>query len=103
MEKSTGAGQRKRQAVGVSALTCATAGGRQFRLIIRAKCVVSSAGSLHTPALLLRSKITCRGNVGRHLHLHPATAVFGLYQKVRIVASLSPGRAFLHACCMRHV
>ena len=84
MEKCSGTGQRKRLAVGVSALTTATSGGRQFKLIIRAKCMVSSAGALHTPALLLRSKITCRGNVGRHLHLHPATAVFGLYQKVRI-------------------
>ncbi len=98
MEKSTGTGQRKRQAVGVSALTAATSGGRQFRLAIRAKCVVSSAGSLHTPALLLRSKITCRGNVGRNLHLHPATAVFGLYQKVLVSASSEPpSPCMLHA------
>ena len=82
MEKRAATGLRKRQAVGVSALTAAASGERQFRLIIRAKCVVSSAGSLHTPAILLRSKITCRGNVGRHLHLHPATAVFGLFQEV---------------------
>jgi len=83
MEQKPGTGQRKRQAVAVSALTNATSGGRQFKLIIKAKYVVSSAGALHTPALLLRSKITCKGNVGRHLHLHPATAVYGLYQKVR--------------------
>ena len=83
MEKCAGNGQRKRQAVGVSALTTATSGGRQFRLVIRAKYVVSSAGTLHTPALLLRSKITCRGNVGKNLRLHPATAVLGLYRKVR--------------------
>ena len=99
MEKSNSAGQRKRQAVGVSALSVAASGGRQFRLIIRANCVVSSAGSLHTPALLLRSKITCRGNVGRHLHLHPATAVFGLYQKVRLSVSFSRAGAF----CMCYI
>ena len=82
MERCVGGGQRKRQAVGVSALTGAKSGGRQFRLIIRAKTIVSSAGSLHTPALLLRSKITCKGNVGRNLRLHPATAVIGIYRKV---------------------
>ncbi len=79
-------GQRKRQAVGVSALTTSTFGGRQFRLVIRAKYVVSSAGTLHTPALLLRSKITCRGNVGKNLRLHPATAVTGVFGEVSISA-----------------
>lgn len=93
MERRTGTGHRKRQAVGVSALTTATSGGRQFKLIIKAKYVVSSAGALHTPALLLRSKITCKGNVGRHLHLHPATAVYGLYQKVRVLVRTKSLRA----------
>ena len=87
------AGQRKRQAVGVSALTTSTFGGRQFRLVIRAKYVVSSAGTLHTPALLLRSKITCRGNVGKNLRLHPATAVTGVFGEVSLSACVS-------CCCL---
>ncbi len=83
MEKCAGVGQRKRQAVGVAALTTAAPGGRHFRLVVKAKYVISSAGTLHTPALLLRSKITCRGNVGKNLRLHPATAILGLYNKVK--------------------
>ena len=96
MEKCAGAGRRKRQAVGVSALTTATSGGRQFKLIIKAKYVICSAGALHTPALLLRSKVTCCGNVGKNLRLHPATAVMGLFRKVK--------RPALHApqACGRH-
>ena len=96
MEKCAGAGQRKRQAVGVSALTTAASGGHRFKLTIKAKYVISSAGALHTPALLLRSKVTCRGNVGENLRLHPATAVMGLFCKVK--------RSALHApqACGRH-
>ena len=99
MKKAPAGGQRMRQAVGVSALTAPVGGGRQFRLEIRAKYVVSSAGSLHTPALLLRSKITCKGNVGRHLHLHPATAVIGLYGKVTCSSCLhSTGASMSQKC-----
>ncbi|KAK9785976.1 hypothetical protein WJX73_007918 [Symbiochloris irregularis] len=50
----------------------------QHKLHIRASCVVAAAGALHTPALLLRSKITCKGNVGKNLRLHPATCVVGI-------------------------
>ena len=88
MEKC--AGQRKRQAVGVSALTTTTFDGPRFKIIIRAKYVVSSAGSLHTPALLLRSKISCNGNVGKHLHIHPATAVTGVFGEVRNLFKSAP-------------
>lgn len=56
--------------------------GKTWRLVVRAPVVVSAGGSLHTPALLLRSNITCRGNVGKHLHLHPATVVHGYFPKV---------------------
>ena len=90
MEKCAGAGQRKRQAVGVSALTTATAGGRHFKIIIKAKYVISSAGALHTPALLLRSKVICRGNVGKNSRLHPATAVMGLFRKVKRPDNYAP-------------
>lgn len=50
-----------------------------WRVLVRAPTVFSCAGSLHTPALLLRSGIRGRGNVGRHLRLHPATMVTGYF------------------------
>jgi long-chain-alcohol oxidase len=43
-------------------------------LTVRAKAVVVAAGSVHSPALLLRSGVTLPA-LGRHLALHPATAV----------------------------
>ena len=43
-------------------------------LTVRAKTVVVAAGSVHSPALLLRSGVHLPA-VGRHLALHPATAV----------------------------
>ena len=97
MEKCTGNGQHKRQAVGVSALTTATSGGRQFKVVIKAEYVISSTGTLHTPALLLRSKVTSRGKVGGNLRLHPATAVLGLFCKVRRPASHAPQGLKQHA------
>lgn len=48
---------------------------------IHAKIVVASAGSLHTPALLLRSGITCRGNVGKNLHLHCGVGIVARFPK----------------------
>ena len=41
---------------------------------VRAKAVIVSAGSVHSPALLLRSGVTLPA-LGQHLALHPATAV----------------------------
>lgn len=66
-------------AVGVVG-TAHDANGRPIRLTVRSRAVVCSAGSLHTPALLLRSGL---GNVhiGRNLHLHPATVTFGIYDE----------------------
>jgi len=50
---------------------------------VRAKAVVAAAGALETPALLLRSGLT-NPNLGRGLRLHPATAVFGIFdQEIR--------------------
>jgi choline dehydrogenase-like flavoprotein len=43
---------------------------------VRAKAVVLAAGSIHSPALLLRSGVSLPA-LGKHLALHPATAVFG--------------------------
>jgi long-chain-alcohol oxidase len=44
---------------------------------VRARTVVVAAGSLETPALLLRSGLG--GQVGRNLRLHPATTVAGVF------------------------
>ena len=47
---------------------------------VRAKAVVAAAGAVETPALLLRSGLT-NPTVGRGLRLHPATAVFGIFEE----------------------
>lgn len=45
---------------------------------VRARAVVAAAGSVQTPALLRRSGLT-NPNIGRHLRLHPATGVWGVF------------------------
>ncbi len=57
-------------------ITGSTADGRPLR--IRSRAVVVSCGAIHTPALLKRSGLG-NPNIGRHLRLHPATAVFGVF------------------------
>lgn len=47
--------------------------------MVKAGLVVASCGSIHTPALLLRSGIRCQDNVGANLRLHPATVVAARY------------------------
>jgi choline dehydrogenase-like flavoprotein len=47
---------------------------------IHARAVVAAGGSIGSPALLLRSGLT-NPNIGRHLHLHPTTAVTGVYDE----------------------
>ena len=50
---------------------------------VSARAVLSAAGSIETPALLLRSGL--RGQVGRNLRLHPGSAAFGLFDdEVRV-------------------
>src|SRR2546427_10979152 len=52
-------------------------------LTVRAQAVIVAAGSVHSPALLLRSGIA-RPPLGHHLALHPATAVLAeMEQDVR--------------------
>ena len=46
------------------------------RLTVRAAAVIVACGSIHSPALLLRSGVSLPA-LGRFLALHPATAVFG--------------------------
>lgn len=52
--------------------------GHLRRVTVKAKWVIAAAGSLHTPALLLRSGLT-NGNIGANLHLHPVTVTYGLF------------------------
>src|ERR1051326_363499 len=63
------------RAVGVAA-TVTTPSGERHALTVRAKAVIAAAGSLQTPALLLRSGLT-NPAIGRYLRLHPATGVWG--------------------------
>lgn len=65
------------RAVGVVG-TARRADGAAVKVTVRARAVVAAAGSIHTPALLLRSGLT-NAHIGRNLHLHPATGVFGIY------------------------
>lgn len=49
-------------------------------LTVKARAVIAACGAIHTPALLLRSGLQ-NANVGKHLRLHPATAVFGVFDE----------------------
>lgn len=50
------------------------------RLTVRSRAVVAACGAIHTPALLKRSGLR-NPNIGKHLRLHPATAVWGVYDE----------------------
>jgi choline dehydrogenase-like flavoprotein len=66
----------RRAAAGVEART---AGGRP--LTVRADTVVVAAGAIHTPLLLARSGLGRSRALGRHLTVHPATAVWGVFDE----------------------
>ncbi len=65
------------RATGVAA-TVRGSDGRAHRLTVRAPIVVSACGAIYTPALLKRSGLT-NPNIGRNLHLHPASGVAGWF------------------------
>ncbi len=52
--------------------------GRTHDVQVKCKTVVVAAGSIHTPAIHLRSGLRNR-HIGQNLHLHPTTAVFARY------------------------
>jgi choline dehydrogenase-like flavoprotein len=54
--------------------------GKSFDVKIKSKVVVAACGSIKTPALLLKSGVRGK-NVGRHLRLHPTTAVTGRFEQ----------------------
>jgi long-chain-alcohol oxidase len=55
-----------------------TGGGH--RVTVRARAVVAACGAIHTPALLRRSGLR-NENIGRHLRLHPATVIWGVFDE----------------------
>jgi choline dehydrogenase-like flavoprotein len=54
--------------------------GDGHHVTVRARAVIASCGAIHTPALLKRSGLQNQ-NIGKHLKLHPATAVWGVYDE----------------------
>ena len=50
------------------------------RLTVSSRAVIVSCGAIHTPALLRRSGLH-NPNIGKHLKLHPATAVWGVFDE----------------------
>ncbi|KAL9626031.1 MAG: hypothetical protein Q9204_007637 [Flavoplaca sp. TL-2023a] len=50
------------------------------KVLIKAKRVIVSCGTLHSPLLLLRSDLT-NPQIGRNLHCHPASLVAGVFPK----------------------
>ncbi|KND02977.1 uncharacterized protein SPPG_02052 [Spizellomyces punctatus DAOM BR117] len=67
------------RAVGVKGTVIERGTGRTRKIMVKAKKVVVSAGSLHSPAILLRSGLR-NPNIGKHLRLHPCTHVFGIFR-----------------------
>lgn len=67
------------RATGVDAVVT-QADGSMAPLHIRASLVVVCAGSLRTPGILRRSGVTSP-HLGRHLRLHPTTAIFAEFDK----------------------
>ena len=68
------------KAVGVEAIYTDPQAQQNYRVVIHAPTVVAAAGSLETPALLLRSGIGGPA-VGKQLRLHPASLVTGIYDE----------------------
>ena len=62
---------------------CAT----PMKVLVKARAVACGAGALHTPALLLRSKLA-NGNVGRHLRVHAGTCAIGIFEDTRALSHL---------------
>ena len=64
--------------------TATTREGARYKVVVKARVVVAACGSLHTPALLMRSGLRLP-HLGRNLHLHPTTGVGSVFDK-RIAA-----------------
>jgi choline dehydrogenase-like flavoprotein len=54
--------------------------GTQYTVTVKCKAVVLAAGSINTPAVLLRSGLT-NANIGKNLRLHPTTVTSALFEQ----------------------
>lgn len=59
-------------------MTVRDADGNKHEVNVKAKAVVVSAGSLHSPAILMRSGLQ-NPHIGANLHLHPTTPIFSFF------------------------
>lgn len=50
------------------------------RISVRSRAVIAACGAIHTPALLKRSGLN-NPKIGKHLKLHPASVVFGVFDE----------------------
>lgn len=66
------------KAVGVKATVTDAETGKTNSVTVHAKAVVVAAGAIHSPAVLIRSGLE-NEHIGRHLHLHPVSAIAGMY------------------------
>jgi choline dehydrogenase-like flavoprotein len=71
---------RQGRAAGVEAVVSGVRAGHQHRVVVRAPTVVLAGGGVESPAVLLRSGLD-NPNIGRHLRLHPVTAMAGFYDR----------------------
>jgi choline dehydrogenase-like flavoprotein len=69
---------RQGRAAGVEAGVADAQSGKMHRVVVRAPTVVIAGGGVESPAVLLRSGLD-NPNIGRHLRVHPVTAVAGFY------------------------
>ena len=74
-QRGAGAGRRRRRAG-----RARPARPTGHRVTVRARAVVAACGAIQTPALLRRSGLR-NENIGRHLRLHPATVVWGVFDE----------------------
>eukprot|EP00548_Thalassiothrix_antarctica_P011691 CAMPEP_0194162352 /NCGR_PEP_ID=MMETSP0152-20130528/79451_1 /TAXON_ID=1049557 /ORGANISM="Thalassiothrix antarctica, Strain L6-D1" /LENGTH=311 /DNA_ID=CAMNT_0038872245 /DNA_START=270 /DNA_END=1202 /DNA_ORIENTATION=+ len=72
---------------------------KKYRLVtLKAKrAVVLSAGSLHSPCILLCSKLQ-NSNIGKHLHLHPVSGVIGNFSSDKEIIKLYEGAPMTSVC-----
>src|SRR5258708_3098800 len=64
------------RAVGVEAHV--TGGEKTYKVTVRGRAGIVAAGSIHSPAVLIRSGLENR-HIGRHLYLHPVSTITGIY------------------------
>ncbi|KAI5844407.1 hypothetical protein DFP73DRAFT_52674 [Morchella snyderi] len=71
--------EKKTKAIGVEGTWGAKIqGGRTVKVTIKAKKVIISSGSIHTPAILMRSGLT-NPNIGENFHAHPVCLMTGFF------------------------